>query len=99
MTIFYSQKFQSFSITKSLNFSTAQVAFVKMGDLLQERRKRDLYEMVQYHTSNNSDPAREDESLKLKLDANHKHYKKLMDDVIDKYVAFVYLWLNFEIQN
>lgn len=81
-----SQQFENFFC---FVLCTAQVAFGKIGDLLQERRKRDLYEMVQYHTSNyasNDDPAREDESLQSKLEENHKYYSKRMDDMIDKYV-------------
>lgn len=70
----------------TFDLCAAQVAFGKIGDVLQDRRKRDLYEMVQYHEANHADPAREDESLEMKLRANHKYYSKLMNDVIDKYV-------------
>lgn len=85
---FYFSEFHCIS-TKNLEiFETAQVAFVKIGELLQDRRKRDFYELVQYHESSNVDPAREDESLKKKLDENHKYYSKRMDDVIDKCVHF-----------
>lgn len=67
-------------------FETAQVAFLKVGELLQEQRKHDFYELMQYHASSQGDPAGEDESLKKKLDENKKFYKKRMDDVIDKYM-------------
>lgn len=76
-------------LTWKLNFyifGTAQVAFVKVGEWLQERRKLDFYEMMQYHASSKSDPAREDESLMMKLEENRKYYNKRMDDVIDKCV-------------
>lgn len=79
--------FSAFNVTTShcLRFPiTAQMAFTQIGNLLQERRKRDLYEMVQYYTSNNNDPAREDPSLKSKLEDNHRHFGNRMDEVIDK---------------
>lgn len=66
--------------------SLAQNAFTKIGNLLQERRKRDFYEMVQYHTSMNSerDPAGEDPMLRMKLEENQKHSNKRLDEVIEK---------------
>lgn len=80
-------------------FDTAQVAFGKIGDLLQDRRKRDLYEMVQYHASSQTDPARDDESLKSQLEANKKFYNKRMDDVIERYVTAMCANLNFDRDN
>lgn len=62
----------------------ARKAFQEVGKLLQKRRKADLYEMVQYFTANQNDPAGEDPSLKSKLEENQKHYSKRMDEVIDK---------------
>lgn len=53
---------------------------------MQKRRKADLYEMVQYFTANQSDPAVEDTSLKLKLEENQRHSNKRMKEVIDRYV-------------
>ncbi|XP_031624848.1 daxx-like protein [Contarinia nasturtii] len=63
----------------------AQLAFHKVGTLLQKRRKADLYEMVQYFTANESDPAVEDTSLKSKLEENQRHYTKRMKEVIERF--------------
>lgn len=73
------------SIKNILNI-LAQEAFTKIGKLLQNLRKQDLYEMVQYYTSNQRDPAQEDPVLKGKLDENHRNYSNRIDEVIDKYV-------------
>lgn len=59
-------------------------AFVKVGNDLQKRRKTDLYEMVDYYTQNQSDPATQDPTLRAKLDENLKKHKKKMNDVIDR---------------
>lgn len=59
-------------------------AFVKVGNDLQKRRKTDLYEMVDYYTKNQSDPATQDPTLRAKLDENLKKHKKKMNDVIDR---------------
>lgn len=64
--------------------STAQDAFTEVGRKLQKRRKIDLYEMVEYFTGNQSDPAVEDVSLKSKLEENQRHYNKRMNEVIEK---------------
>lgn len=40
--------------------------------------------MVQYFTANVTDPAAEDDALKSKLEENHRHYSKRMDEVIEK---------------
>lgn len=67
-------------------FETAQVAFGKVGNWLQDRRKHDFYELMQYHASSKDDPAGEDESLMKKLEENRQYYSKRMDDVIDRFV-------------
>lgn len=62
----------------------AQDAFHQVGTQLQKRRKADLYEMVQYFTANEGDPAGEDPVLKMKLEENQKLYNKRMKEVIEK---------------
>lgn len=62
----------------------AQDAFIKIGKLLQKRRKTDLYETVSYYSAMDKDPAIGDKKLAEKLDDNKKHYKKI-GDLIDKF--------------
>ncbi|KXJ78140.1 hypothetical protein RP20_CCG005472 [Aedes albopictus] len=62
----------------------AQDAFIKIGKLLQKRRKTDLYEMVSYYSGTDKDPAVVDKKLHEKLEENKKHYGKI-GDIIDKF--------------
>ncbi|XP_062534850.1 daxx-like protein, partial [Armigeres subalbatus] len=62
----------------------AQDAFIKIGRLLQKRRKTDLYEMVSYYSGTDKDPAVVDKKLYEKLEENKKHYGKI-GDIIDKF--------------
>lgn len=62
----------------------AQDAFIKIGKLLQKRRKTDLYETVSYYTGAEKDPAIVDRKLLEKLEDNKKHYGKI-GDLIDKF--------------
>lgn len=62
----------------------AQDAFIKIGRLLQKRRKTDLYEMVSYYSGTDKDPAVVDKKLHEKLEDNKKHYGKI-GDIIDKF--------------
>ncbi|XP_058453532.1 daxx-like protein [Malaya genurostris] len=62
----------------------AQDAFIKIGKLLQKRRKTDLYETVSYYTGSDKDPAIADRKLLEKLEDNKKHYGKI-GDLIDKF--------------
>lgn len=62
----------------------AQDAFIRIGKLLQKRRKTDLYEMVSYYSGTEKDPAIVDKKLHEKLEENKKHYGKI-GDIIDKF--------------
>ncbi|XP_055386686.1 death domain-associated protein 6 isoform X2 [Condylostylus longicornis] len=62
----------------------AQDAFVKVGKLLQNRRKTDLYETLSHYTEKIKDPALEDSDLNAKLTENKKHYGKI-NALIQKY--------------
>ncbi|XP_065094262.1 daxx-like protein isoform X2 [Ochlerotatus camptorhynchus] len=62
----------------------AQDAFIRIGKLLQKRRKTDLYEMVSYYSGTDKDPAIVDKKLNEKLEENKKHYGKI-GDIIDKF--------------
>ncbi|EDW80367.1 uncharacterized protein Dwil_GK18723 [Drosophila willistoni] len=62
----------------------AHDAFVKVGRLLQERRKTDLYETVTHFTANAKDPAAADPELLAKLKDNQKKQTKI-SDVLAKY--------------
>lgn len=61
----------------------AQEAFLKVGKLLQKRRKTDLYETVSYFAGSQSDPALEDQILQSKLAENQKFHKQI-NDIIDR---------------
>ncbi|XP_011197257.2 daxx-like protein isoform X2 [Bactrocera dorsalis] len=62
----------------------AHDAFVKVGKLLQSRRKTDLYETVTHFTAHEKDPATIDASLQAKLSENQKKRTRI-SDVIEKY--------------
>ncbi|KAH8334512.1 hypothetical protein KR059_010847, partial [Drosophila kikkawai] len=62
----------------------AHDAFDKVGQLLQARRKTDLYETVTHFTSNIKDPAASDPELMAKLQENNKKATKI-SDVLEKF--------------
>lgn len=62
---------------------SAQDAFIKVGKLLQKRRKTDLYETVSYFVGTEKDPADEDVELQEKLTHNKRFHTKI-SDLIDK---------------
>ena len=65
----------------------AQDAFIKIGKLLQNRRRADLYETASYFVGSEKDPADEDQLLQTKLSHNSK-LKTRINDIIDKYVVY-----------
>lgn len=64
---------------------SAQDAFLKIGEVLQKRRKTDLYETASYFTGTLKDPALEDMELATKLSQNQKYHDR-MKEIFDKYV-------------
>ncbi|EDV99056.1 GH13649 [Drosophila grimshawi] len=62
----------------------AHDAFVKVGRLLQARRRTDLYETVTHFTANSKDPAASDSSLLAKLNDNNKKQTKI-SDILEKF--------------
>ncbi|CAD6996782.1 unnamed protein product [Ceratitis capitata] len=62
----------------------AHDAFMKVGKLLQSRRKTDLYETVTHFTAHEKDPAAVDAELLAKLSENQKKRTRI-SDVIEKY--------------
>ncbi|KAH8410054.1 hypothetical protein KR009_004746 [Drosophila setifemur] len=69
------------------NFEMKRIAydaFVKVGRLLQSRRKTDLYETVTHFTANVKDPAATDPELLAKLKDNNKKQTKI-SDVLEKF--------------
>ncbi|KAH8255443.1 hypothetical protein KR038_003271 [Drosophila bunnanda] len=62
----------------------AHDAFAKVGQLLQARRKTDLYETVTHYTANVKDPAASDPQLLAKLEENNKKKTKI-SDVLEKF--------------
>ncbi|XP_063905674.1 death domain-associated protein 6-like isoform X2 [Zophobas morio] len=59
--------------------------FTKMGNLLQMRRKKELYEVHCGFIALNEDPANTDENLKSKLQDSLQEGDKKMKQVVDKY--------------
>lgn len=70
-------------IYKWIIIFAAQDAFVKVGKILQKRRKIDLYEMISYFVGTDADPADEDSDLQEKLGQNKQHHSKI-SDLIDQ---------------
>ncbi|XP_017474864.1 PREDICTED: uncharacterized protein LOC108365374, partial [Rhagoletis zephyria] len=62
----------------------AHDAFMKVGKLLQSRRKTDLYETVTHFTAHEKDPASVDPALQAKLSENQKKRTRI-SDVIEKF--------------
>ncbi|XP_061390480.1 daxx-like protein [Musca vetustissima] len=62
----------------------AEDAFIKVGKLLQSRRKAELYETVTHYGGNSKDPALVDPALAAKLSENQKNHKKI-SDILEKY--------------
>lgn len=62
----------------------AEDAFIKVGKLLQSRRKAELYETVTHYGGNAKDPAQSDPTLAAKLSENQKKHKKI-SDILEKY--------------
>uniref|UniRef100_A0A1A9W3Y2 Daxx histone-binding domain-containing protein n=1 Tax=Glossina brevipalpis TaxID=37001 RepID=A0A1A9W3Y2_9MUSC len=63
----------------------AEDAFIKVGKLLQTRRKTELYETLNYFAGSNKDPATHDPLLAAKLNENQQNQKKI-NDILEKYV-------------
>jgi hypothetical protein len=61
----------------------AQDAFEKLGKILQQRRKNDLYETTTFYVGKAKDPAKEDPELRVQLEKNKKNYGRL-DDIINE---------------
>lgn len=62
---------------------------MKVGKLLQSRRKTDLYETVTHFTAHEKDPAAVDAELLAKLSENQKKRTRI-SDVIEKFVKTFY---------
>ncbi|XP_046811927.1 daxx-like protein [Lucilia cuprina] len=62
----------------------AEDAFIKVGKLLQSRRKADLYETVTHYAGDGADPAKTDPTLAAKLNENLKNHKKI-NDILEKF--------------
>jgi hypothetical protein len=60
----------------------AENAFEKLGKVLQERRRADLYETAVFFTGKSKDPAKDDAELRAQLEKNKKNYARI-DEVIN----------------
>jgi death-associated protein 6 len=54
----------------------AQDGFEKLGKILQQRRKTDLYETTEFYVGKEKDPAKTDPELQAQLEKNKKNYAK-----------------------
>lgn len=72
------------SIYINAHYILAEDAFIKVGKLLQSRRKADLYETVTHYGGRDKDPAQSDPTLAAKLNENQKNCKKI-SDVLEKF--------------
>ncbi|KAL3281468.1 hypothetical protein HHI36_004677 [Cryptolaemus montrouzieri] len=70
--------------------------FQKLGDLLQLRRKRELYEAHSSHILDKRDPAEDDKTLDAILQKNLKEAKKKFDQVCEEFVKKQELGTNKE---
>lgn len=52
---------------------------------MQTRRKRELYESLNYFTDTSKDPAHDDAQLATKLNENQRHHKKI-NEILDRFV-------------
>lgn len=80
----YCNKKYNFGLSKDQQSRVAQDAFEKLGKVLQERRRTDLYETTTFYVGKAKDPAKEDPELRIRLEKNKKNYAKY-DDIINEY--------------
>ncbi|CAO1384415.1 unnamed protein product [Diamesa serratosioi] len=80
----YCNKNHNFKLTQEQMKRIAQDAFEKLGKVLQQRRKTELYESASYFVGSRKDPAKQDGELRVKLEKNKKHYSKITD-LIDEF--------------
>lgn len=79
----YCNKTYKFELSKDQQSRVAQDAFEKLGKVLQERRRTDLYETTTFYVGKTKDPAKEDPELRISLEKNRKNYAKY-DDIINE---------------
>lgn len=81
----YCNNQHNYQLVKYQIEEVARNAFVKVGELLKERRREDLYESACHWTRESKDPAKEDAELKAKLDINREIYRKKTEEILDYY--------------
>lgn len=79
----YCNKIYNYRLATDQLRCVAQGAFEKLGQVLQRRRKADLYESTTFYVGKSKDPAKEDPELRIQLEKNRKNYAKY-DDVINE---------------
>jgi death-associated protein 6 len=79
----FCNKKYKFGLSKDQQSRVAQDAFEKLGKVLQDRRRTDLYETTTFYVGKAKDPAKEDPELRISLEKNRKNYAKY-DDIINE---------------
>lgn len=69
--------------------------FLKLGDILQSKRRKDMYETHSAYIENTDDPAKKDPELFKVLKENSVIAKRNTEEVWRKYVYAVFLIFNF----
>ena len=80
----YCNKKYDWGLTKDRQSRVAQEAFEKLGKVLQDRRRTDLYETATFYVGKNKDPAKENPELRVSLEKNKNFYARY-DDIINEY--------------
>lgn len=79
----FRNKKHNFGLSPDQLKRVAQDAFEKLGKILQQRRKTDLYETTTFYVGKTKDPAKEDPELRVRLEKNKKNYAKY-EDIINE---------------
>ncbi|CAG9822761.1 unnamed protein product [Phaedon cochleariae] len=61
--------------------------FKKLGELLQDRRKRELYDSHYMHIKDSVDPAKDNPSLNSTLKTNYEEGQKKIEKIVELYVT------------
>jgi Ran GTPase-activating protein (RanGAP) involved in mRNA processing and transport len=80
----YCNKKYSLGLTKDRQSRVAQEAFERLGKVLQDRRREDLYETASFYVGKTKDPAKENPELRVSLEKNKNFYARY-DDIINEF--------------
>lgn len=86
----FCNKTHNYQLVKYQVEDIARQAFTKVGELLKERRREDLYESACHWTRQSKDPAKEDSELKAKLDVNREVSRKKTEEILEYFTKKQY---------